>query len=224
MQDWLSYQLSDLLLFSEQSYLRQFELYNQWLSSWQWLFYLYGILFLFSLSRPQRSLTRILFLSAVPLWLICSYGFMWQFYSVINWLVEYFMLIIFIQLLLILWAGLFSYPQHKPEANAVFFYLGIWLWMMTLVVQPVTELLSGRSWSQLSVFAATPDSLAIVTIAFMLISGLPAFVSLPSVLWLLFSLLTYIAMDSMTALFPAFAITIYLISISVRLCRRTDSE
>ncbi len=224
MQDWLSYRLSDLLLFSEQSYLRQFELYNQWLSPWQWLFYLYGIIFLYSLLRPQSSLIRILFLSTVPLWLICSYGFMWQFYSAINWLVDYFIVIIFIQVLLILWAGLLSYPENKTQTDAVFFYLGVLLWMMTLIVQSGTELLSGRIWSQLSVFAATPDSLAFMTIAFMLLLGLPALFSLLSALWLLFSMLTYIAMDSMTALFPAFGLTIYLISISVKLCRKTDVE
>ncbi len=145
MQEILSYSLSDLLLFSEQSYLRQFELYNNWLSPTQWLVYLYGILFIFSLLNPERYFTRALFLANVPFWLICSYGFLWQFYASINWMAEYFIVLFIIQAMLILWAGLMKYPSAKLEPHSSFFKLGLLLWVVTLVAQPVTEFLIGRT-------------------------------------------------------------------------------
>jgi len=216
MQEILSYRLSDLLLFSEQTYLRQFELYNHWLSPAQWLFYLYGILFLLSLLNSERYFTRILFMASAPFWLICSYGFLWQFYVSINWMVEYFIVIFIIQAVLILWAGFTTYRSSELKLHPNFFISGLVLWGSTLFVQPVFELLTGRSWSQLSVFALTPDSLSFMAISFMLILRLPAVVFLPSALWLLFSTLTYLAMDNLTAFFPAFALVIYLGSLCLQ--------
>ncbi len=213
MQEILSYRLSDLLLFSEQTYLRQFELYNHWLSPAQWLFYIYGILFLLSLLNPERYSTRALFLLSAAFWLLCSYGFLWQFYASINWMAEYFIVLFIIQAVLILWAGFISYPSAKQKPHSIYFHLGILLWVSTLFVQPMFEMLTGRSWSQLSAFAVTPDSLSFMAISFMLILRLPTMLFLPAALWLLFSTLTYLAMDSLTALFPAFVLAIYLAAI-----------
>jgi len=216
MQELLSYRLSDLLLFSEQSYLRQFELYNQWLSPTQGLFYLYGCLALFALLKPERQLVRILFLISALFWLVCAYGFLWQFYVAINWLAGYFIPLFIFQTVLILWVGLISYPAVVQRPQPIIFNLGLLLWFSTLLAQPVIECLSGRSWSQLSVFAITPDSLSFMAVAIMLILRLPAWMFLPAGLWLLFSTLTYVAMDSLTAWFPAFALAIYLMSIFLR--------
>ncbi len=216
MQGILSYRLSDLLLFSEQTYLRQFELYNHWLSPAQWLFYLYGILFLFSLLNPERYFTRIFFLLSAAFWLVCSYGFLGQFYASINWMAEYFMVLFIIQAVLILWVGFIKYPSTKQKQHPIFFKLGLLLWSSTLFLQPVLEMLIGRSWSQLSAFAVTPDSLSCMAIAFILILRLPVMIFLPTALWLLFSTLTYLAMDSLTAFFPAFALVIYLGSIFIK--------
>ena len=151
---------------------------------------------------------------------------MWRYYTVINWLDDYlmFMDINFIQILLILWSGLFSYSGHKQNTDTVLFYLGILFWVMFSLIQPGAELLGGWNWSQLSVFAPGPDSLAFVTIVGMLILGLPALFYLQSVLWLLFSLLTYIAMDSAMAVSAAFAICIYLISVSIRSISANEVE
>ncbi|MCP4076948.1 MAG: hypothetical protein GY744_12290 [Gammaproteobacteria bacterium] len=209
----MSYRLSDLLLFSEQTYLRQFELYNQWLSPAQWLFYVYGVFFLFSLLNSERYVTRVLFLLSAPFWLICSYGFVWQFYVSINWMAEYFIVVFIIQAVLILWSGIFTYPSTKQNSQSIFLHPGLLLWTLTLFVQPVLEMVSGRSWSQLSVFAVTPDSLSFVAISFMLILRLPVVFFLPSALWLLFSTMTYLTMHSLTAFFPAFALVIYLAAI-----------
>ena len=114
--------------------------------------------------------------------------------------------------MLILWAGLMKYSSAKLKPHSSFFKLGLLLWVATLLAQPVTELLNGRTWSQLSVFALTPDSLSFMAVAFMLVLRLPVMFFLPAGLWLLFSLLTYLAMDSMISFFPAFALVIYLVS------------
>lgn len=213
MQEILSYRLSDLLLFSQQSYWRQFELYNHWISPFQWLFYLYGILFLVTRLSRLPSFTRPLFLVTVPLWLICSYGYLWQFYGAINWLAEYFIGLFVIQSILILWIGIVKYPCSKSKPSRFYDQTAILLCVLTLIVQPGVEYLHGRNWDQFSVFAATPDSLSYITLCFMLILRLPLYFFLPVAIWLVFSALTYLAMDSVMALFPAFALVIFIISV-----------
>lgn len=217
MEELLSYRLSDLLLFSKQSYFRQFELYNHWLSLAKWLAYLYGVLFLFSLINQQRYFSRYLFLISALYWLICCYGFLWQFYASINWMAEYFIVLFIIQALLILWSFFYLQPSSRQKSQPLFFTTGILLWVITLIVQPVVEFVSGRSLSQLSIFALTPDSLSIMSVAFMLILRIPALYFMPAGLWLLFSSLTYLAMGSMEVLFPAFTFVLYLITIFLQL-------
>jgi hypothetical protein len=212
MQDWLSYRLSDLILFSEQSYLRQFELYNQWLSPLQWLFYLYGVLFIIALFKRQEKNLRILFLISAALWMVCSYGYLWQFYMAINWMVEYFIVMIVIQVILIIWLTLYgSSSSRKAETDKLNFILGLLLWIITLIAQPFIEYLSGRELSQLSVFAGTADSLCYISIAFMLVLYLPPIYFIPVALWLLFSSLTYMAMHDWMAVYPAFALMVYIL-------------
>ncbi len=216
MQELLSYRLSDLLLFSEQSYLRQFELYNHWLAPGQWLVYLYGILFLFSLRNPQPYFSLILFAISSLFWLICAYGFLWQFYAAINWIVAYFVVIFIIQSLLILWAGYISYSRAYRINPGIPTKSGLLIWLASLFAQPAFEFYSGRTTEQISVFALTPDSLSFTAIALMLIFDLSAWFFLPAGLWLLFSTLTYLAMNSMNVIFPAFALAVYLLSIFAR--------
>lgn len=212
MQELLSYRLSDLLLFSEQSYLRQFELYHHWLYPAQWMVYLYGAVLIFSAFRKDHNMTRALLLISAFLWLLCAYGYLWRFYSAINWIAEYFIVAFIVQALLILWAGYLANSPDKKLTSGVSYRLGLMLWVVTLVAQPGFEFYSGRAWNQLSTFAITPDSLSFVAIAFMLILRLPRLLFLPSALWLLFSVLTYLAMESLMVLFPAFALSIYLVS------------
>jgi hypothetical protein len=210
MQDWLSYRLSDLLLFSEQSYLRQFELYNEWLSPLQWLFYLYGILLIIALFRRQDKNLRILFMISAALWMLCSYGYLWQFYVAINWMAEYFIVLFVIQAILIIWLSLSTASSLNTDSGNLKFISAVLLWIITLIAQPVTEYLSGRGLSQLSVFAGTPDSLCYISIAFMLVLRLPSIYFIPVAVWLLFSSLTYVAMDDWMGIFPAFALMVYI--------------
>jgi hypothetical protein len=209
MRDWLSYSLADLVLFSRHSYLRQFELYQQWLSPWYWLVYLYAMVFVYAAMRKDFALLRILFLLTAPLWLLCSYGFMWNLYAAINWVASYFIVVFILQALLTLWAGVVLQSLYQRISPPASYYLGFSSALIALLIQPLFELLSERSWSQISLFLLTPDSLSLMALGLMLMLGLPALLLLPAVLWLLFSMLTEIAMGSHGWLIPAAGLGVY---------------
>ena len=210
MQDLFSYQLSDLLLFSEQGFLRQFELYNQWLSPLLWLFYVHGLWILMAMLRRQLKTLRALLMITALLWLLCAYGYLWQYYAAINWMAKYFIVLFIIQATGITWLVLFSSQWHQAEPTQLEINAGAVLCGATFIVQPLIEFTAGRELTQLSVFAATPDSLACLTIAFMLCLRLPFLYFIPLAAWLLFSSLTYAAMHNWMGLFPAVVLLSYL--------------
>lgn len=210
MQDWLSYRLSDLLLFSEHSYLRQFELYNQWLSPLLWLFYIYGLWVLTAMLRRQQKTLRLLLMVTAVLWLVCAYGYLWQYYSAINWMARYFIALFIIQAILIIWLTIFSSVWRQTEPSTLKVIAGTVLWGGAFIVQPLIEFIAGRELTQYSVFAATPDSLSCLSIAFMVALRLPFIFFIPIALWLLFSMLTYAAMNNWMGLFPAGVLLAYL--------------
>lgn len=212
MDELLSYRLTDLLLFSEQTYLRQFELFNQWLYPLQYLAYSYGLLFLYILTDSRILFNRSLFTLCSAFWLISAYGYLWKYYSDINWMADYFVGVFILQALLVFWAGLKIKPSFKYSRN-ISFFAGILLWIMALLIQPVFEILDGHDLSQVSSFSLTPDSLSITAIGLMLIYRLNAWLFLPTCLWLIFSCLTYLSMDSHSIVFPALALSFYFFSI-----------
>jgi hypothetical protein len=112
---------------------------------------------------------------------------------------------------LIIWLALYSSFSHKLKTGKLNYISALLLWTITLIAQPVIEYLSGRGLNQLSVFAGTADSLCYISIAFMLVLRLPSIYFIPVALWLLFSSLTYMAMDDWMGVFPAFALVVYII-------------
>ncbi len=210
MQDLLSYQLSDLLLFSEQGFLRQFELYSAWLGPMRWLYYLYGLLSFFAMLVSRPALIRFLFLTLVLLWLISSYGYLWLYYAAINWLAGYFIAVFMLQSCLIV-IGLFR-SRHLPARNPCGKTLisAALLCLHALAGQPLIEYASKVNAFPLSMYAATPDALACMTIAFMLALRVPVLFFIPAALWLLFSALTYLALGSLMAVYPLSVLAVYL--------------
>lgn len=188
MEEILSYRLSDLLLFSEQTYHRQFALFNQWLGPYRYLAYLYVPLFLHVWRRPGSQLTRGLIWLTALYWLICVIGFLNQFYAQINWMVGYLLPVLGIQPILLIWLG-----TRSPKASGSYPAL---LLLGIALLQPLLELTSGRSSEALSAYALTPDTLAINSLALMFLLRQATWWFLPTLLWLVFSFLTYLAMGS----------------------------
>lgn len=158
MEDLLSYRLADLLLFSEQGYLRQFELYNDWLGTVRWLSYLSVALFVGVWFKWSTLAARVLLVVTACLWLLCSYGYLYQFYAQINWLVAYLIPLCILQALIML-AATVKTVSVKPTGMALLVLLFL------LLLQPFVEISYGRGIEQLSAVLLTPDSLALFTLA-----------------------------------------------------------
>jgi hypothetical protein len=164
MEDWLTYRLSDLLLFSPRTYYRLFELHNRAL--WPAHLALLGagmsILVLVRRSTPWSSTAIMVLLSAC--WLLVAWAFHLERYATINWAARYFAAAFVVQALLMLWYGrgrrrlLLAWPRSGVGRTA----LGLLLFALS--VEPLIGPLVGREWTQLEVFGAAPDPTVIATL------------------------------------------------------------
>ena len=212
METLLSYRLSDLLMFSEQTYLRQIELYNQWLFPLQIAAYVYGLLCLLAFVRPSNNLALLLFLVSGLCYPLVSYGFFWQFYAGINPLADYLALLLIIQGLILIWLGIKNKASLTLVDKLARRNIGILLWLVALFAYPAIEALTGRPLSQVSSFVLSPDTLALSSIALMLMFKLPGWLLLPAALYLLSSVLTLAAMNSWWLLLPLTGVGLYALA------------
>ena len=123
MEELLSYRLSDLLLFSDQTYLRQFQRFNQWLYPLQFLTLIYGLAFLPAWWKGHLQLTRGMAAITAVLWLICLHAFMYRFYAQINWMVLYLIVPMALQPLLLAVAATQRAMPAKPTYSALLIWL-----------------------------------------------------------------------------------------------------
>ncbi|MDQ3996890.1 MAG: DUF6064 family protein [Gemmatimonadota bacterium] len=164
MEDWLTYRLSDLLLFSPRTYYRLFELHNRalWPGHLAFLGAGISILVLARRSTPWSSTAIMVLLSAC--WLFVAWAFHLERYATINWAARYFAAAFLLQASLMLWHGLrrrrllFAPPRNRVDRAA------FGLVLFALFVEPLIGPLVGREWRQLEVFGATPDPTVIATL------------------------------------------------------------
>ena len=170
MPDWLTYRLSDFLLFSPRTYYRMFELYHA--QVWPiHLVVLGSVIGVFVLLRREeewrdRAIAGVL----AVWWLWVAIAFHLQRYAPINWAGRYFAALFAIQALLLLWFGVIRRRLRfrlSPERAA---YLTAALLVVALVLEPIAGRIAGRSWRQVEMFGLTPDPTAIATLAFLALS------------------------------------------------------
>ena len=220
--DPVSYTLSDFLLFSQQTYFRLFELYNQAVFPLQLLTVGAG---LWSLCRARRADGRSGRIIAVLLafsWLWVAWAFHWERYAAINWAAQYFAVLFAAEALLIIGFGiianLFVFPGRRDWLNRV----GLAVLGFSVTVQPLLGLIAGRSWSQLSFFGLGPDPTATATfgVILMLQGRFRYLLLLPVLLWCAISALTALAMETVEFFVPAILL---LFAAYVAACKVFDS-
>ncbi len=166
MADWLSYGLSDFLLFSPRAYWRLFELHN---AAW-WPLPLVtlgvgiGVLAL-AVLRPRGHVRGMALILGI-LWLWLAWGFFWQRYAAINWAAAYVAPVFALQAALLL-AAAWRAPPAAPT-QGVRRLIGSALIAGAVFVYPVLAPLSGRDWAGAEFFGMAPDPTVIATLGCLL--------------------------------------------------------
>jgi len=198
MSEWWTYSLRDLLLFSQRTYYRLFELYN--LEWWP----LHGLALALGLAllvlarqrgqRAGRTLVAILALG----WLWVAWAYHGQRYASINWAADYYAWAWALQGALLLVNAAIRGRCGAAPATRLQQRVGLALLLFALLVFPLIGPLHGRSWTQAEVFGMAPDPTVLATLGVLLLAGArPAWALFPiPVAWCLISGATLWAIDS----------------------------
>lgn len=190
MSEWLSYGLSDFLLFSPRAYWRMFELHN---TAW-WplplLTLAAGLAVLaLALRRPRGHVRWSATILAI-LWAWVAWSFLWQRYAEINWAARYAVPLFALQAALLLASAWRNPATHEPRGARNL--CGLLLIAAAVILYPLLAPLSGRPWASAEIFGLAPDPTALATLGFaLLLRGRWAHALVPTpLLWCVASWLT----------------------------------
>jgi hypothetical protein len=207
MEDWLTYRLSDLLLFSPRTYYRLFELHNRAL--WPAHLALLGagvsMVVLVRGGTPWGSAATAAMLTAC--WLFVAWAYHLERYATINWAARYFAAAFALQALLIAWYGVLRRRLHFVRPEGVGGRAAFGVLLFSLFLQPLIGPLVGREWTQLETFGATPDPTVIATLGVLALASpqVPRYLLVIPIAWCVVSAATLWAMDQPDALVVAVA-------------------
>jgi Family of unknown function (DUF6064) len=160
---WLSYRLSDLLMFSPRIYWRLFESLNH--AAWPAQPALVAAALVW-LARPRRHAAAALAGVAIA-WLVVAWAFFLQRYAHINWAAGAFAAAFVLQALGLLALALIG-GTHAAKQGARG-GTGVALALWALVGHPLLAWTMGRPWWQAEVFALAPDPTVIGTLGLLLL-------------------------------------------------------
>jgi hypothetical protein len=199
MDRWLSYELSDLLMFSPQVYYRQIELANQDVWPVQLITVAGGLLLIMSVNFavPQRN--RIIPAVLAMAWFCAGWGFIASRYSDIHIAGPHIEVLFYLQAAAlaacaVMSDGLDIGPRSKIMIRAVTILV-----LLLLVAYPFQALLSGRFLTSAEVFGVAADPTALVTILIIcgMCRGWRLLLAVAPFVWLVFSAMTLWSMGSM---------------------------
>jgi hypothetical protein len=209
MQAWLTYELSDLLLFSERIYWRLFELENAALWPLPLLapLVMLGALIL-HVRRPEIGLRLLCGLLALA-WFSVGWHFISQRYAPVNWAMTYVGPVFALQAIafaILAWRP----PARRPVPSSALF-TGYGIILAGTLAYPGLALLQGRAVESAEVVGIAPDPTALASLgAAYLVPGrwrrLVA-LAVPCV-WLGQSAVTLYALNGPAALAPALGLVI----------------
>ena len=220
MAVWLSYSLSDFLLFTPHTYYRLFELYNRAI----WPVHLAAaalglmllVLMFYGGARRGRAIAGVL----AACWLWVAWVFLLGRYDTINWMARYAAVAFTLEAILLIVSGVVL-NRLKPDTDLVSVDLtnlaGTAIVIFALFIQPLLAPLVGRPWTQMELFGLAPDPTVAATLGALLsMRRAPWHLLVIPLLWCVIAGATLWAMDAADALLmPAIAV----LAIGLRLRR-----
>jgi hypothetical protein len=199
MDVWLTYSLSDFLLFSSQTYYRLFELYNVAIWPVHLVVAALGLLLLVLLFhggvRSGRAIAGVL----AACWLWVAWAFLFARYDPINWMARYAAFAFAAEALLLLLSG--SVLNRLAPGTGRASRAGVAIVVFALAVQPLFAPLFGRAWTEIEFFGVAPDPTVAATLGALVAMRRPHWPLLViPLVWCAVTGLTLWAMDAPDAL------------------------
>ena len=197
MRDWLTYRLSDFLLFTQRTYYRMFELYHD--AVWPLQLAVLAIVIGIAVSLRRSDASRGVVISALLAmgWLWVGIAFHLQRYATINWAAKYFGAAFIVESALLVWYGVIRRLPFRDPNDAMRRFAPV-VFVASVVIPPLAVLAQDRGWSQVDLAWLTPDATAMMTLALLLgaTPRAPRLLLVVPIAWCLIAALTLYALES----------------------------
>ena len=217
MPEWSTYNLSDLILFTERTYYRQFELYNQDIWPLQIPALATGIaILMFICLRPLWHGRAIAILMTLA-WVWVAWAYHHERFATINWIANWYAIAFAVEASLLCWFGVIRKQLVFTETRPVLKIAGLGVFVVALVILPFTTTLI-RDWQQIELFAMAPDPTVLATLGLLLLAANKSWILfIIPISWCLISGATLWVLKSPTALtLPLIAIASLLLTLTTK--------
>ncbi len=167
------YNLEDLVLFTVDGWFGLYETINTQYWPLQLAGLAWVLLSFFALTKGIQKLLPVSIIGLVSLWLACAYVFFFGEYKQLSWVGTYYgwgfsAQALILLLLFLIFRPLFSI-QHLNQ-NIFLSPLPAYCVLISgFLLIPLMGLVEGRNWASLDIIGTGPDSLALITMGFLLL-------------------------------------------------------
>jgi hypothetical protein len=155
METWLSYSLADFLLFAPRTYRRLIALHNEAAWPGQPVALVMGLAILGLVPQGSGREGRAIAGLLAAAWLHVAWAWHLERYATINWGAAYLAAGCGLEALLLLVIGV-GFGRLRPRDDLVA-RLGLGLFLVALLLQPLLDPLAGRPWVEIRLFALFPE-------------------------------------------------------------------
>jgi hypothetical protein len=170
MDEWWTYGIADLVLFTPDTYFRLFELYHR---DW-WPIQLactsVAVVILLCLWLRPAGGGRVISILLAASWAWVGWAFLHLRFAPIHWVANWYAAAFFLQALLLFVYGISRRGVEFEIGNSARAGIGVVVLLGALLVMPATAYLTGREWMQAELFAMTPDATALATLGLLLLA------------------------------------------------------
>ncbi|MBW7851370.1 MAG: hypothetical protein H3C38_12805 [Rhodospirillales bacterium] len=167
MSAWWTYAPGDLLLFSERTYYRMFELHNAALWPAQVVALALALAVALLMASGWGHRVRAVGAVIAACWLFVAWTFLLGRYAAINWVAPWFAALFIVE------AALFAAVAVAGRPGALGGRWGpaqVVVFAAAVLAQPAAGLLAGRPWRQAEIFGLAPDPTAIATLGLLAVA------------------------------------------------------
>ena len=170
MDEWWTYGINDLVLFTPDTYFRLFEFYHRDWWPMQLACMTMAVVILLCLwLKPARG-GRVITILLAASWAWVGWAFLHLRFAPIHWAAVWYAVAFFLQALLFFVYGVLRLGVEFEIVNSARAGIGIFLLLGALLVMPATAHLTGREWIQAELFAMTPDATVLATLGLLLLA------------------------------------------------------
>ena len=170
MDEWWTYGIADLVLFTPETYFRLFELHHRDWWPLQLACLAVAIVILLCLwLKPARG-GRVVAILLAASWAWAGWAFLHLRFAPIHWVADWYAVAFFLQALLLFIYGISRRGMEFETGNSVRAGIGVFVLLGALLAMPATAYLTGRDWMQAELFAMTPDATALATLGLLLLT------------------------------------------------------